>query len=279
MDRRTILKGILVGSAMTGAAPVALAAPKLFPGFTKDDAIEVKDYLTKIKNYNTHFADDIVLTGKDLELLKSTVARLKRVQSVVGHANFSLLDFDGALLYARRYSRIGEFPKEEIDFLESIFYRNAREYGFYGEKVMTQFTSSINEKDTIKVPYTGNYLFKGDSLAVYHKIRKDLGNNVTLTSGVRGVVKQTYLFLSKAIRSDGNLSMASRSLAPPGHSFHGNGDFDVGKVGFGYRNFTEDFAETEEFKRLKELGYIRIRYHEGNPFGVRFEPWHIKVTT
>jgi LAS superfamily LD-carboxypeptidase LdcB len=106
-----------------------------------------------------------------------------------------------------------------------------------------------------------------------------MGKSIVLTSGVRGVVKQMYLFLAKAVRSDGNLSMASRSLAPPGHSFHGNGDFDVGKVGYGYRNFTEDFAKTAEFKRLEELGYIRIRYHEKNPFGVRFEPWHIKVVS
>jgi LAS superfamily LD-carboxypeptidase LdcB len=26
-----------------------------------------------------------------------------------------------------------------------------------------------------------------------------------------------------------------------------------------------------------DLGYIKIRYPKGNPFGVRFEPWHIKV--
>ena len=73
------------------------------------------------------------------------------------------------------------------------------------------------------------------------------------------------------------LSMASRSLAPPGHSFHGIGDFDVGKKGYGHRNFTADFAETDEFKRLKQLGFVKIRYHETNPFGVRYEPWHVKV--
>ncbi len=50
-----------------------------------------------------------------------------------------------------------------------------------------------------------------------------------LTSGVRGVAKQFILFLAKAEANGGNLSLASRSLAPPGYSYHGVGDFDVGE--------------------------------------------------
>ena len=274
MDRRTLLKGMIIGSAVAGASPsISLAASS-----SKDNSEDVRDYLSKIKNYNKHFDDDIVLTGHQYKILVSTVKRLKRLQRTVGYANFSLLSFDSALKYARSYSRIGRFPKEEIDFLEEVFYTDADDYGFFGEKVTTKLTEGIPNRDTIKVPHTGHYLFRGDSLRLYQKIRRDIGKSIVLTSGVRGVVKQMHLFLSKAIRSDGNLSMASRSLAPPGHSFHGRGDFDVGKVGYGYRNFRSDFAETREFKRLEELGYIRIRYHEKNPFGVRFEPWHIKVS-
>lgn len=276
MDRRTLLKGMILGSAVVGAASptITLAAN----GKSKDHTEEVRDYLSKIKNYNAHFADDIVLTGRRYRLLVSSVKRLKRLQRTVGHANFALLSFDEGLKFARNYSRVGRFSKAEIDFLEEIFYTDANDYGFFGEKVTTNITDGISRRDTIKVPYTGNYLFRGDSLRLYQKIRRDVGKTIVLTSGVRGVVKQMYLFLAKAVRSDGNLSMASRSLAPPGHSFHGGGDFDVGKVGYGYRNFRIDFAETDEFKRLEDLGYIRIRYHEKNPFGVRFEPWHIKVT-
>ena len=59
------------------------------------------------------------------------------------------------------------------------------------------------------------------------------------------------LFLSKAHESKGNLSMASRSLAPPGYSYHGISDFDVGQVGFGVNNFTEKFTDTDVFKKLK----------------------------
>ena len=146
------------------------------------------------------------------------------------------------------------------------------------KKVLTEVDININKKETIKVPRTGHYLFKGKPVEMYEKIRRDVGKeNVILTSGVRGIVKQTQLFLSKIVETKGNVSLASRSLAPPGHSYHGVSDFDIGKVGFGYRNFTEDFAKTDEFNRLMELGFITIRYPIENPYGVRFEPWHIKV--
>jgi hypothetical protein len=73
------------------------------------------------------------------------------------------------------------------------------------------------------------------------------------------------------------LSMASRSLAPPGYSFHGVGDFDVGKKGYGIYNFTEKFTGTNVYHRLADLGYLKFRYGPDNNLGVRFEPWHIKV--
>ena len=128
-----------------------------------------------------------------------------------------------------------------------------------------------------KIQRTGHYLYRGKSEELYNQLKKDLGPTIVLTSGIRSVVKQTHLFLAKTIQSKGNLSKASRSLAPPGHSYHGVGDFDVGKIGFGRKNFTEAFAGTSEFKRLVELGYVDIRYPRDNMFGVRYEPWHIKV--
>ncbi len=276
MQRRTILKGMIAGCSFAGVPSLAVAAGQLAQISIRP---EEKAYLDKIKNFNTHFADDIILRGTDHELLTSVAARLKRVQQLVGHGNFASLSFKSALAFARRYPAIGDFPHEEIEFLEQIFYRNAQDYGFFGEKVVDKLSSAIHHKEIAKIHGTGNYLFRGNSLALYEQIRQDIGPNIILTSGVRGVVKQMYLFLNKSINSKGNLSMASRSIAPPGYSFHSSGDFDVGKTGFGYRNFTEAFAKTEEFKRLEELGYIRIRYHKDNPFGVRFEPWHIKVTS
>ena len=109
------------------------------------------------------------------------------------------------------------------------------------------------------------------------RLTRELGDRVILTSGVRSVVKQSLLFLNKAYNSQGNLSLASRQLAPPGYSFHGIGDFDVGQVGFGPANFTERFICTEVYRRLESLGYLTLRYPRDNCLGVRFEPWHIKV--
>jgi LAS superfamily LD-carboxypeptidase LdcB len=112
---------------------------------------------------------------------------------------------------------------------------------------------------------------------MYEKIQKKIGQDVVLTSGIRGVMKQFLLFLNKAVSSQGNLSMASRSLAPPGYSFHGTGDFDVGKKGFGIDNFTEKFTQTRVYNQLSDLGYIKFRYDRKNDLGVRFEPWHVEV--
>ena len=59
--------------------------------------------------------------------------------------------------------------------------------------------------------------------------------------------------------------------------FHGIGDFDVGRIGWGAKNFTDQFAQTREFKTMEDLGYVQIRYTTDNRLGVRYEPWHIKV--
>jgi hypothetical protein len=32
------------------------------------------------------------------------------------------------------------------------------------------------------------------------------------------------------------------------------------------------------YKRLSELGYLKLRYPEDNTLGVRYEPWHIKIS-
>ncbi len=220
---------------------------------------------------------DVIVTGPTLDLLKQTSEHLARLQKQVGYTRFNLLNFDDLIRISRQYSAVGEFSRQELDFMEQVFAEDASLYGFYGEKVLTSLTDCIRQKDTTKLSGTGHYLYKGDALAMYNKVRKDVGDSVILTSGVRSIVKQMHLFLGKAVRTNGNFSEASYSLAPPGYSYHGIGDFDVGKVGFGINNFTDEFAKTDEYKRLIDLGYVLIRYTDGNPFGVRFEPWHIKV--
>ncbi len=234
-------------------------------------------YLRKMSNFEKSHSGDIFLQRSRYNTLISTFKRLDRVQNLVGHGNFNVISFDEMLKQSKRYSSVGEFSRDETEFLEELFAVNASRYGFFGEKVITELTQSIPTRERSKVGRTGHYLYKGDSEALYKKLKKDVGESIVLTSGIRSIVKQSHLFLAKTIQSKGNLSMASRSLAPPGHSYHGIGDFDVGKVGFGRKNFTEAFAKTDEFKRLVDLGYVDIRYHRNNMLGVRYEPWHIKV--
>ena len=219
----------------------------------------------------------VIARYDEKQLLKSISLKLKQTQRLVGYGNFNLLGFDELLKIAKQQSKIGAFSKEELDYIENIFYTQATEYGFYGKKVTHKLSDRIVKNETYKVPYTGHYLYRGEPQALYERLRREIGPSIVLTSGVRSVVKQLDLFLYKANKLDGNYSKAAHSLAPPGYSFHGVSDFDVGKVGFGYKNFTSSFAKTKEYTKLQKLGYISIRYPENNPFGVRFEPWHIKV--
>ena len=220
---------------------------------------------------------DVLLSPAQRIAFDSALARLRRLQNYVGHGNFNIIGWDQSLKYARTRDSIGAFGHKELELIEELFFTNAETLGFYGDKVVTNLSATIPKRDIDKIPWSGHFLFKGASTDTYNRIRRDLGDSVVLTSGIRSVVKQLYLFLNKADQVDGNLSLASYSLAPPGHSYHAVGDFDVGKKGFGSKNFSEAFAQTDEFKRLIDLGYLDIRYPQQNPFGVRYEPWHIKV--
>lgn len=280
MKRRDFLRAVTAVFIGWGVAPVEVMAElaKINPATqlgNHDDYI--KDYLHKMKNFSKYYKGDVCLDRERYQLLKSSVKRLNRLQRTVGYGNFYLLSFDKALKIARNYSRVGRFPRAEVDFLEMIFYEDAAIYGFSGEKPLKNLTNRIHRRDVVKVPHTGNYLYKGLPLETYKKIKQDLGDQAILTSGVRSIIKQFLLFLNKACKSKGNLSMASRSLAPPGYSFHSIGDFDVGQVGFGYDNFTERFITTRVYRKLQDFGYLTLRYPQSNMLGVRFEPWHIKL--
>ncbi len=265
MDRRTFLGWI-------GTTAAAAAAPMHLP-FETLDYQECEAFRRSVSVARS----DVILDGASLKAVAALSTKLHRARKIVGYGNFNLLGFDDLLRIGKSYSKVGALTPEEIALFESLFYENASSYGFYGEKVLTSLTSEINERETLKVPYTGHYLYRGRAQETYEQIRRDIGDSVILTSGVRSIVKQMDLFLTKIVRSRGNVSVASRSLAPAGYSYHGIGDFDVGKVGMGTRNFTSAFAHTDEFKRLMDSGYIQIRYTRDNPFGVRYEPWHIKV--
>lgn len=239
---------------------------------------QVEAYLKKIRNFDAIFASDIYLAPKYETVLLKTARHLSRVESYMGHGNFNLMSFDEMLQAGRNFSRIGEFERDELDFLEEIFFANPHRYGFFGKKISLDITDHIPRRDVAKIPASGHFLLKGESLNLYNKLKADVGDDLILTSGVRSNVKQMHLFLAKAIEANGNLSRASRSLAPPGHSYHGIGDFDIGKIGLGERNFTADFSQTPEYQKIARLGYVDIRYPTDNLFGVRFEPWHIKIS-
>jgi D-alanyl-D-alanine carboxypeptidase len=233
---------------------------------------------TIMKDYSRQYRDgDLVLEPNAAKLVESIVKRLSRLQRTVGYGNFCLFNFDEMRHIACSYQNIGTFRQIEIDCLENFFYTPANRYGFLGEKIFHNITDRIDKQLAEKISGTGNYLYKGPAIETYRKISSDVGSHLILTAGVRGIVKQFYLFLSKALRHNGNLSLAARSIAPPGYSFHAAGDFDVGKAGYGIANFTGRFTETDVYDSLKSLDYVKFRYPPGNPTGIVFEPWHIQV--
>lgn len=239
--------------------------------------LAVRDNLDKVKNFNQTFSEDLFLNARKRIVSQAILKKIMAVQKVIGFANFNLISFDEMLGYARRFPQISRFTETELALMDELFFYDANKYGFHGNKVIKDLTSKINKKETVKIAGSGHYLFQGEALNKFNMLKKDVGPNLVLTSGVRSIVKQLQLFLAKLNSSEGNLSLASRSLAPPGHSYHGIGDFDVGKKGFGKLNFTSQFSNTEEYKKLIELKYVDIRYTKDNNIGVRYEPWHIKV--
>jgi hypothetical protein len=281
MNRRSFIKSLTLCTVGWGLVPDAAARSLNIhnPGHSESHDNHIRDYLQKMKYFNKPHKDDILIDRKTYSTFTSVVKRIQRLQEIAGHGNFQILSFDTGLKIGRKYSEVGAFTKDETDFLEMIFHTDALSYGFLGQKPLNRLTSRINNNAVYKVPYTGNYLYKGMPLETYNKINKLVGKEVILTSGIRGIMKQFLLFFNKAYKYSGNLSLASRSIAPPGYSFHGNGDFDVGKVGFGAANFTDRFATTDVYERLSDLGYLKLRYPQNNMVGVRFEPWHIQMTS
>lgn len=256
----------------------AIATPEALGSGAHETKLTPERAVAKARDFDRTYDDDIWVEQNRWDLLVRTTARLERAQRYIGHGNFNSLGFPELIDYGRHSNDIGSFENDELEFLEEIFQADARRYGFLGEKTIVSLEGSLKDRDLKRIAGTGHWLLQGPSLERYEQIRRDLGDSVLLTSGVRGLAKQYHLFLTKAVDTQGNLSQAARSLAPPGYSFHAIGDFDIGKLGLGSDNFTDRFAQTDEFKKLTDLGYVDIRYYEANPFGVRHEPWHIKIS-
>jgi len=223
------------------------------------------------------FSNDVILSKTEWKTLVSLNKRLKKLKSYVGYANFNIISYKSALYYGRNYSYIGTFTKDELDLMDRLFYESPRKYGFYGHKTCDNINNYVSTKDIIKIPHTGHFLYKGKPKEDYDKLIKDVGDTLILTSGVRNVIKQLSLYVDKIYRTHGNITRASYSIAPPAYSYHTISDFDVGKKGFGYLNFTAKFETTQEFINMTKLDYIGMRYKKNNKDGVRFEPWHVEV--
>lgn len=241
------------------------------------DSLNENSSLLKVKKFDSTFSQDVLLEQNRMSTLLSLHKKLKYLQSYVGYANFSILGVSDLVRYSNNSSKIETFTPQELELVDDLFNVNAKEYGFLGERVNYKLNERIERKVLTKVAATGQYVYKGHSLDTYKRLKDDVGQELILTSGVRGIAKQLYLFVNKAVAVQGNLSRASRSLAPPGHSYHAIGDFDVGMRGLGELNFTKEFANTTVYEQIRTIEYINIRYHETNALGVRYEPWHIKV--
>ncbi len=222
-------------------------------------------------------SDDIYLSYEDYVTLGELNERLKRLSRFIGYANFNIVSYKDALFYGRNYSAVSPFTKAEIALIERLFYEDQAQYGFYGAKTCSDINNIISRKDIVKIPRTGHYLFKGKAEEDYNKLKLDIGSTLVLTSGVRNIMKQLSLYVNKIYNCGGNVTKATIQIASPSHSYHTISDFDVGRKGWGHKNFTADFASTSEFRRMRKLDYISMRYKRNNSDGVRFEPWHIEV--
>lgn len=272
MNRRNFIKNIIATVFSYQALPsLHLIANE------SSTIVSPVDYLYKMEHFDSSFADDYILPASSIPIFLSLTRRLTRFEQTIGHANFMIIHYNSAIAMAKKYPYIGAFTSQEESLMHSLFEDNPAQYGFMGERTVNNITYIINNKDVLKIPHTGNYLFRDVALSKWKTIQKILNNQVILTSGVRNVIKQMHLFCKKTVANNYNISLASRSLAPAGYSFHSIGDFDVGKPGFGLRNFTKDFLYTQTYARLVEAGVLDLRYYDKNSFGVRFEPWHVKV--
>ena len=271
MDRRLFLKHISITAMM-------LRAPYLFANtddisFTDKNGnpniSDIKLYLRKMSRPDFPDSNDLYVRNSEREIFNSSYKKLSTLLYRVGYVKFSALDITQA-------SALVSFSNDEMDYLKQLFTFDASKYGFYGDKPLAHFEVRVPTSNLTQA--NGILCFDGKTLDKFKKVKEAIGDDVYMTSGIRSVVKQTYLFMNKTRQCNYNLSMASRTVAPPGYSYHGVGDFDIGSKRLSLtQNFTDRFADTDVFKQAVKDKFISLRYGLENRLGVRYEPWHVKV--
>ena len=157
MKRRHVLKTLGLGCIGFGIAPkISAKTIKSYFAGTEYPDDELKDYLHKIQNFNHPHADDVLIDDNLYVTFESAVMRLRRLQKLAGHGNYNILNFTDGLALARNYSRIGEFTKQELGFMELTFYADGQRYGFLGQKPLEEITDQVKKKDVLKIPHSGN---------------------------------------------------------------------------------------------------------------------------
>lgn len=150
-------------------ASISLAAPESFGEIlhkfdnepeVKDSLFFNKDYFRKIKEFDRSFPDDYMATPEEFVLIRSVSAKIRSVMNHVGYVNFNVINYDDLLRSMKQYSSLRRFDQKELDYIEEIFARDAADYGFFGEKVMTSLTDNIRRNDIVRIPRTGHYIYK-----------------------------------------------------------------------------------------------------------------------
>lgn len=112
-------------------------------------------------------------------------------------------------------------------------------------------------------------------------MKREIGRGIMIDSGYRSPACQTLVFLSWYERDNYDLHEVARGVALPGYSQHGdplNTAIDVINIdGLPKSTEAQKFADTVEYgwltKNAARFGY-GLSYPEGNPWGIKFEPWH-----
>ncbi|HEY5601016.1 MAG TPA: D-alanyl-D-alanine carboxypeptidase family protein [Patescibacteria group bacterium] len=137
-------------------------------------------------------------------------------------------------------------------------------------------------KNTIKIPtqFLPENVFSAIN-KLNKKMKIDLGKKLLVESGYRSQAYQLLSFIYQLKINKFNLKKTLKIVALPGFSEHNSPncpaiDFITFKRSPDHRNGL-DFSKTPEYKWLiknaRNFGF-HLSYKIGNPYKIKFEPWH-----